>query len=172
MSDHNLQVHHLSREAFGPYGDVITTDGASSHLINNGSTRRFHDLANVEAEGAGSRILINMFRGEPFEFPVSISMMERHPLGSQAFMPLHDRPWLVVVADDDNGIPVRPIVFLVTPDDGGIRGINYAANVWHHPLISLQAQSDFLIVDRGGEGNNLEEYFFEEPYLISPIAAV
>ncbi len=172
MSDHNLQVHHLSREAFAPFGDVITTDGAESLIINNGTTTRFHDLAKVKTEGDDSRILINIFRGEPFEFPVSISMMERHPLGSQAFIPLHGWPWLAVVSEDDNGTPARPIAFLVTPDKSGYIGVNYHPNIWHHPLISLQAQSDFLVVDRGGEGNNLEEYFFDEPYLISPVAAV
>ncbi|MGI9400165.1 MAG: ureidoglycolate lyase [Rhizobiaceae bacterium] len=172
MSDHNLQVHLLTCEAFAPFGDVITTEGAENLVINNGTTTRFHDLAKVETAGESARTLINIFRGEPFDFPVTISMMERHPLGSQAFIPLHGSPWLAVVAEDDNGIPVRPIVFLVTPDKSGYIGVNYAANVWHHPLISLQAQSDFLVVDRGGDGNNLEEYFFDEPYQISPLAAV
>jgi ureidoglycolate lyase len=172
ISERNLAVHHLTRDAFAPFGDVITAAGAEHYLINNGTTTRFNDLARVELLGSGARPLINLFRGKAFELPVSISMLERHPLGSQAFIPLHDRPWLAVVARDENGVPAMPVAFLVTPDEAGQKGVNYAPNVWHHPLISLQAPGDFLVVDRGGEGNNLEEYFFDEPYVIAPLGAV
>ncbi len=90
-------------------------------------------------------------------------MMERHPLGSQSFSPLSGRPFLVVVADDDGGRPGRPQVFLARGD----QGVNYRRNVWHYPLMPLQAVSDFLVADRDGPGNNLEEYFFDEPYMIA-----
>jgi ureidoglycolate lyase len=172
MSERNLTVHQLTRDAFAPFGDVVTASGSEHYLINNGTTTRFNDLARVETLGAGARTMINLFRGLAFELPVSINMLERHPLGSQAFIPLHDRPWLVVVARDENGVPATPVAFLVTPDQDGYKGVNYAPNVWHHPLISLQASSDFLVVDRGGEGNNLEEYYFDEPYVIAPLGAV
>jgi ureidoglycolate lyase len=85
-------------------------------------------------------------------------MMERHPFGSQAFIPLERRPFLVVVAEDTDGKPARPRVFLAKPD----QGINYLKNVWHHPLLALEQKSDFLIVDRAGKEDNLEEYFFPD----------
>ncbi|MNT13540.1 Ureidoglycolate lyase [compost metagenome] len=90
-------------------------------------------------------------------------MMERHPLGSQSFSPLSSRPFLVVVAEDDGGRPARPQVFLARGD----QGVNYRRNVWHYPLMPLQTVSDFLVADREGPGNNLEEYFFDEPYMIA-----
>lgn len=141
----------LTAAAFAPFGDVVET-GADPVMINNGTTERHHDLAKVDLLGQGAHPLINIFRGQPFTSPVEITMMERHPLGSQAFMPVGDRPYLVVVAPDENGAPGDPVAFLARK-----QGVNYRANVWHHPLISLETVSDFLVVDRGGEGVNLEE---------------
>jgi len=89
-------------------------------------------------------------------------MMERHPFGSQCFVPLKGRPFLVVVAQDEGGRPGKPQVFLARGD----QGVNYRVNTWHYPLMALEEQSDFLVVDRDGPGNNLEEYFFETPYII------
>ena len=164
-----LHLQLLTRESFAPFGDIITTRGADSFLINNGTTRRFHDLARVETIGEAPRTLVNIFRGQPFAPPITIAMLERHPLGSQAFIPLHPRPWIVVVAPDIDGKPGQPQGFLVRPDEGGLIGVNYARNTWHHPLISLEDTSDFLVVDRGGEGVNLEEFFFDEPYVITSL---
>jgi len=153
-----LALEPLTKQAFAPFGDVIEVEGAKRRLINNGSTERFHDLARVEAEGTQARVLINIFRGQSFEPPIDIVMMERHPFGSQAFIPLERRPFLVVVAEDADGKPARPRVFLANGD----QGVNYLKNVWHHPLLALEQKSDFLIVDRAGKEDNLEEYFFPD----------
>ncbi|MCQ8783197.1 ureidoglycolate lyase [Mangrovibrevibacter kandeliae] len=149
-----LVVEPLTIDAFRPFGDVIEPDHAAEiKLINGGTTTRFHDVATVDVESGGGRPLISIFRGKPFAPPIGIAMLERHPLGSQAFVPLSDRPYLVVVAPDEAGRPGTPRAFLVD----GRRGVNYAAGTWHHPLLALDAVSDFLVVDRGGEGENLEE---------------
>jgi ureidoglycolate lyase len=153
-----LEVRPLTKAAFALFGDVIETEGAEMRLINNGTTERYHDLATVDVTGEGARVLVNIFRGKAFAPPIDISMLERHPLGSQAFMPLQDRPFLVVVAENEGGRPGQPVAFL----SKGSQGVNYSRNVWHHPLISLVQASDFLVVDRGGEGNNLEEFFFDD----------
>lgn len=153
-----LVVEELTKEAFAPFGDVIETAGAELRLINNGTTERYHDLARVEAVGTEARVLVNIFRGQSFEAPIEIAMMERHPFGSQAFIPLNGRPFLVVVAQDSNGEPAHPRVFLAR----GNQGVNYLRNVWHHPLLALEQESDFLVVDRGGREDNLEEYFFSD----------
>ena len=158
-----LIARPLTREAFRPFGDVIETRGADHFAINNGTTERFHDLAGVDVSGERGHVLISIFVGQPFAPPVEIRMMERHPLGSQAFMPLDNRPYLVAVAlSDENDRPQEPQFFVAAGD----QGVNYARNTWHHPLISLGAESRFLVVDRGGEGNNLEEAKYEgEGYL-------
>lgn len=152
----------LSRAAFAPFGDVIETEGAESFLINGGKCRRYHDLAGVEVAGPGARVLVNIFRGEPYEFPLPLGMVERHPLGSQAFVPLSPRPFLVVVCADDAGRPGTPRAFLTRPG----QGVNYARNTWHGVLTPIAEPQDFLVVDRGGEGDNLEEFFFAEPFEI------
>ncbi|MFD2238380.1 ureidoglycolate lyase [Aureimonas populi] len=155
----------LTADAFRPFGEVIEPDNASEiKLINNGTTTRFHDIAPVEV-GEG-RALISIFRGKPFALPLQVRMLERHPLGSQAFMPIEGRPYLVVVAPDDGGRPGAPRAFLCEGD----KGVSYARNVWHHPLVALGERSDFLVVDRGGEGVNLEEFVFDEPYSVESSA--
>lgn len=157
-----LSVERLTRESFRPFGAVIETDGAERRLINDGTTERFHALAAAEIAGSGGRAILSIFRGQPRRLPYRLTMMERHPLGSQAFFPLDNRPWLVAVAEDGDGRPGRPRVFLA----GGRQGVQYAANVWHHPLMALGAVSDFLVVDRDGPGANLQEHRYEHAFLI------
>lgn len=157
-----LTIQPLTREAFAPFGTVIEADPASMRHINGGTTERYHALAEAEAEGEDAKVIINLFRGAPRAFPYAVDMMERHPFGSQSFSPIDDRPWLVIAAEDEGGRPGRPQVFRAS----GRQGVNYRRNVWHHPLMTLGAPSDFLVVDRLGGGVNLEEFFFETPFII------
>ena len=163
MSDNIiLNLQPLIINTFAPFGDVIQTLGANNFKINNGTTTRFHDLADVQLLGKNSRALISIFRSEEFKLPIIVNMMERHPLGSQAFIPLNGRAFIVVVAEDDNGIPGQPHAFGVKGD----QGVNIHANIWHFTLTTLEADSDFLVVDRGGDGDNLQEHFFDTPYQV------
>jgi len=154
-----LAVQPLMKKAFAPFGTVLETEGAEVRMINSGNCTRFHALAAVQAWGEEARTIVSLFRAEPARLPLQLSMMERHPLGSQVFWPLSDREWLVAVAPDEDGRPGRPIVFRAT----GTQGVCYGPNVWHHPLLALGAVSDFLVVDRDGPGSNLEEAFYEAP---------
>lgn len=162
MADDFLPIEPLTHEAFAPFGEVIDTDPASRRIINGGNTERFHALAHVEAYGEDAKVIISIFRGQPRQFPFVVNMMERHPYGSQSFSPLSGRSYLVIVCEDEDGIPGKPRVFLARGD----QGVNYRANTWHHPLMALGEPSDFLVVDREGPGNNLEEYFYDIPFMI------
>lgn len=157
-----LTVERLTRDAFAPFGQVIETDGANHYPINAGNCERYHDLARVELAGVHARPLISIIHGRHYTLPLVLKMVERHPLGSQAFYPLSSHPFLVVVALDESGTPAAPRVFLTGPG----QGINIAMNTWHGVLTPLEADADFLCVDRGGDGNNLEEYVFETPWMI------
>jgi ureidoglycolate lyase len=148
-----LVIERLTREAFAPFGDVIELEGARRIPINEGTTTRFHDLAHIDVADEGGRPLLNLFRGEPRALPYEMTMLERHPLGSQALVPLTDRPYLIVVAPAGPLAPQCIRAFATR----GWQGVNYAKGVWHHPLIALQEVSDFVVVDRGGEGHNCEE---------------
>jgi ureidoglycolate lyase len=160
MND-TITVRPLTKESFGPFGEVLETEGAERRLINAGTCTRFHALATVETRGEGARAVVSLFRAEPATFPLHLSLMERHPLGSQAFWPLSNGNWLVAVAPDENGRPGAPRVFRA---HGG-QGVCYAPNVWHHPLVALGHISDFLVVDRDGPGVNLEEARYDTPLL-------
>jgi len=153
----------LSRAAFAPFGDVIDTDWDDHFPINQGKCERYHDLAKVEAEGPNARVLISIFKGTPYDFPLRLAMVERHPFGSQAFMPLSPAPFLVVVCPDAAGGPGEPHAFVTRPG----QGVSYRRNTWHGVLTPIGANQDFLVVDRGGDGNNLEEHFFAEPWTVT-----
>lgn len=157
-----VTIEPLSREAFAPFGQVIETTDANHYPINQGMTERFHDLARIELGGVHARPLISIFKGQPYRLPLKLEMVERHPLGSQAFYPLSDSPWLVIVAADEGGVPGAPRAFRPAPG----RGVNIAMNTWHGVLCPLDVQSDYLVVDRGGDGNNLQEHVFDVPWLV------
>ena len=153
-----LKIEPLTRAAFAPFGDVIELEGSRHFTINQGTTERYHDLAGIDVTAGGGRTAFNIFRGQPRGFPFKIELVERHPLGSQAFMPLNGRPYLVVVAENDaRGDPGRLRAFRAE----GLQGVNYARNVWHHPLIALDEVSDFVVIDREGPGDNCEERTLE-----------
>lgn len=156
-----LTIEPLDPDQFAPFGEVLDIRNAELRMINEGTTERYHALARTQIDTAGTAI-VSLFRGQPRSFPYRVHMMERHPLGSQAFYPLADRPWLVIVAADVNGRPGKPRAFLAH----GRQGVNYHANVWHHPLMALEQVSEFLVVDRDGEGDNLEEQAYPDAYVI------
>ncbi|MBD1557155.1 ureidoglycolate lyase [Vibrio sp. S9_S30] len=154
-----LKIEVLSKDAFAPFGEVIETDNSASFLINNGSTKRFHQLAQADTGTAGGHTIISIFEATPLDYPLPIGMLERHPLGSQAFMPLLGHPFLIVVAplgDTPNPNAIRAFI------SNGKQGVNYHKGVWHHPVLALNANDQFLVVDRSGKGNNCDEYFFPQ----------
>jgi ureidoglycolate lyase len=159
-----LKVEPLTKEAFAPFGDVIeAADSAHHYTINSGNTERYHDLANIDV-GQDGKAIVSIFRGQPRQLPFTIAIMERHPKGSQAFIPMSGRPYLVVVADKHATPTVNDLrCFLARPT----QGVNYATGVWHHPLLALHETSDFLVVDRSGPGANCDEVELEGRGVIS-----
>lgn len=144
----------LTAAAFAPFGEVIDLASARTLSINQGLTTRFHDLATVEAAGDGARVLVNVFRSTPLPLPHRVTVMERHPLGSQAFLPMGEARFLVLVAEGE--VRPDPASFALFLSDGR-QGINLARNTWHHFHMVLDAPADFVVIDRGGPGDNLEE---------------
>jgi ureidoglycolate lyase len=152
----------LTRESFAPFGDVIDFDTDGHYPINNGRCERYHALVKPEAAGPNGHVLINLFRGTPYDFPLQLTMVERHPFGSQAFIPLSPRPFIVVVSADGPDGPRTPRAFLTAPG----QGVNYPRNLWHGVLTPVGEAQDFVVVDRGGDGSNVEEFHFSHPYEI------
>jgi ureidoglycolate lyase len=154
----------LTAEAFAPFGEVIeASDRARQVPINYGYTTRFDDLARIDV-GDG-QATVSLFRALPLEPPL-LKIFERHPLGSQAFMPLSGRPYLVAVAPAGELDPARIEIFRAT----ATQGVNYAKGTWHHFLLALEAQSDFLVIDRAGADDNCDEIELspEQQILVRP----
>ncbi|MFQ3246501.1 MAG: ureidoglycolate lyase [Arenicella sp.] len=155
----------LSASSFADFGDVIEVpENAPFISINQGFTERYHDLAKVDVEQQNGRTLINIFRSTPLPLPIQITLMERHPLSSQAFVPLGNNPYLVVVAKAGEFNEAAIQVFLAQAN----QGVNYHAGTWHHFCLALHEISDFLVIDRGGEGHNCDEVLLENPFAIQP----
>lgn len=162
--DTRIIAQPLTAEAFAPFGDVLDAHGAPDFAINSGHCCRLHDRARLEFLGQGARAGISLARSRPSALPLHLTLVERHPLGSQAFLPLGPDPFLVVVAPDEDGVPGQPLAFLTRPG----QGVNYLRNTWHGVLAPLGRSGDFVIVDRiapdGDPGENLEEWVFQTPF--------
>lgn len=157
-----IQATHLTVEAFAPYGDVLEATGTPAKLINQGKCGRFHDLARLDILGENARTGISLFLSEKRTLPYRLEMVERHPLGSQAFIPMTLESFLVIVAPDEGGKPGQPLAFVTRAG----QAINFHRNTWHGVLTPLSEPGLFAVVDRIGEEANLEEHWFETPYMI------
>lgn len=155
-----VSVQPLSAVAFAAFGDVLEARGTPDKVINQGLCGRHHDLAGLDfSDGQAG---ISVFNAQARTLPVTLEMMERHPDGSQAFLPMHQTPYLVVVAPDEDGTPGTPLAFLA---EAG-QGVNYHRNIWHGVLCPLHDPGLFAVVDRIGPGANLEEHWFEQSWRI------
>jgi ureidoglycolate lyase len=154
-----MKIEPLTKAGFAPFGDVIEMEGAQHYPINQGFAERFNDLTRVDVGDVNISIVV----ANPRTQPIAITLMERHPLGSQIFYPLQDKPWLVLVCGD----PKDRASFRAFSATGR-QGVNYARNSWHHPLLVLDIESRFLVVDRKGPGANLEEILIDEIRLDLP----
>ena len=159
MSVLRLAPAPLTSAAFAPYGDVIETAGHAPRSINQGTTRRYDDLARIDVGRDEGRPLLSVFVTQPPPLPLRITMIERHPLGSQAFVPLDGADFLVVVAAQGNDPKPGDLKAFLASNG---QGVNYAPGVWHHPVIALHRETRFVVIDRGGEDANCDEHRFGE----------
>ncbi|WP_333714150.1 ureidoglycolate lyase [Yoonia sp.] len=156
-----LTLQPLTASAFAPFGDVLEIAGDPDRIINQGLCGRFHDRAVLDF-GDG-RAGISIFDAEARTLPMTLAMVERHPLGSQSFLPMTQHPFVVIVAPDAGGRPDRPLAFKTAPG----QGVNYHRNTWHGVLTPLHAPGLFAVVDRIGEGANLQEHWFDAAYTVT-----
>jgi ureidoglycolate lyase len=152
-----LAIAPLTREAFAPFGDVVEIADRPALTINQGFADRFNGLAKIDVSDAGGAAQVSIFRARQRPQPIAIELMERHPLGSQLFYPLQNEIWLVLVCSDPRAHDSYRAYLA-----NGTQGVNYAKNTWHHPLLVLHDNAQFMIVDRAGPGDNLEEYWLDQ----------
>jgi ureidoglycolate lyase len=151
-----LTPRPLSAEAFAPFGDVLDATG-DFRLINAGLCRRHHDRARLDFGDA--RAGISIFQAEARSLPYAFDLIERHPEGSQAFLPMTAHPFLVIVATSP---AATPLAFLTD----GAQGINLHRGTWHGVLTPLHAPGLFAVVDRIGPTSNLEEHRYPAPFTV------
>ncbi|HEY0213689.1 MAG TPA: ureidoglycolate lyase [Paenirhodobacter sp.] len=156
-----IKAEPLTAQAFSPFGDVLSADGAPDRLINAGLCGRYHDRAALDFSADG-RAGISIFKAQPRSLPYSFDLLERHPQGSQAFIPMTADPFLVIVAPDVAGRPGTPRAFLTRGD----QAINLHRGTWHGVLTPLHAPGLFAVIDRIGASANLEEITLSVPVTV------
>ncbi|MBI1216760.1 MAG: ureidoglycolate lyase [Alphaproteobacteria bacterium] len=158
-----IKPEPLTAKDFAPFGDVIEcSDRAEIRHINYGQTDRYHDLAALDLLGDGGRPIVSIFRSRPLPRPVAVKVMERHPLSSQAFMPLDGHPYLVLVAPKGEFDSSALKAFVAGPK----QGVNYHAGTWHHYSLALDKPCDFLVIDRAGPEKNCDEISTEDENIV------
>lgn len=149
----------VSQDAIAGLAELIDACGPPDKLINQNRCDRFHDRATLDIDG---KVGMSLFKSDVFTLPFKLDLMERHPLGSQAFVPMQQGDYLIVLAQDKNGAPDTPRAFIV----GAGQSLNIGRNVWHSVLCPLADPGLFMVVDRVNDGPNLEEHWFDEPFII------
>ena len=152
----------ITRENFTEFGDLISSEDINPIDINAGYAKRFDNLANINTSIDGGKTMVSIFSALKRNFPMRIDMMEKHPLGSQAFIPMKETTFLVFVAPKGTKPNVKKIESFIIPKQ---TGINYKPGIWHFPLISKK-NMNFLVIDRKGKGNNLVIYNFKKGKII------
>ena len=147
----DIKPKQITKENFSKFGDLISTDNVNPININDGFAKRYDDLANLNTIKDSGKTIVSIFSALKRSFPMKINMMEKHPLGSQAFIPMKETTFLSFVAPEGNKPDLNLVEAFIIPK--GL-GINYKAGIWHFPLISTE-DMNFLVVDRKGSGNNL-----------------
>ena len=152
----------ISRSNFSSYGDLISTDDINPMNINEGYAKRFDNLANLDTSKDSGKTIVSIFSALKRTFPMKIHMMEKHPLGTQAFIPMKETTFLAFVAPSGESPEIDKIQSFIIPVK---TGINYKPGIWHFPLISTE-NINFLVIDRKGSGDNLIIHKFEKEKII------
>ena len=152
----------ISRSNFSSYGDLISTDDINPMNINEGYAKRFDNLANLDTSKDSGKTIVSIFSALKRTFPMKIHMMEKHPLGTQAFIPMKETTFLAFVAPSGESPEINKIQSFIIPPK---MGINYKPGIWHFPLISTE-NINFLVIDRKGSGDNLIIHKFEKEKII------
>ena len=167
MTQPSVRIQPLTAENFAPFGEVIGCTGNDFFHINDAHTERYHCLVETEVKGE-AKVGISIFRNiKTTTLPLDIHMLERHPNGSQAFIPMQGQKFLIVVAPalNDEQPDIEKIHAFISD---GTQGVNYRVGTWHHPLLTLESPSDFAVIDRIGTGHNCDVVNFDQAVTIAP----
>ena len=152
-----IKPKKITRKNFKKFGDVISTKKIKSININDGYAKRFNDLCRINTSSKKGSTIVSIFSAKKRKFPMNIKMMEKHSLGSQAFIPMEETAFLVFVAPKGKKPNIKKLKSFIIPEQ---IGINYRPGIWHFPLISTK-NMNFLVIDRKGIGNNLVIHNFK-----------
>ncbi|WP_375056421.1 ureidoglycolate lyase [Zobellella sp. DQSA1] len=148
-----LRAQPLTAAAFAPFGEVIEAEQQHQFYINDGKALRYHDIARAEALGDSARVAISLVDVEPYALPLAVTLLEKHPRGSQAFIPLDGQPFLILAAPRGPAPGPEAVQAFIS---NGRQGVNYHTDTWHHPIVSLEGKQRFIIIDRIGQGDNCD----------------
>ncbi|SDJ30154.1 ureidoglycolate lyase [Variovorax sp. OV700] len=157
-----LAVQPLTPQAFAPYGTVIEAPAGAGRPINGGNAQRFDLVSDLQLGTANGRPMLALFRAEARRFPHQVTEMERHALGSQTFVPLGERRFVIVVAPRGAAPSPETLAAFITD---GLQGVTLAPGTWHHALLAVDA-GDFVVVERAGDAVDCDTCAFAAPAIV------
>ena len=157
-----IKAKKITKKNFSKFGQLIDTSKKNPININDGYAKRFNDLINIDTSKKNGKAIISIFKAKKRKFPMKIDMMEKHPLGSQAFIPMKETTFICFVAPSGENPDINKIQSFIVPPK---TGINYKPGIWHFPLISTE-DTNFLVIDRDGKGENLIIHKFEKENIV------
>jgi ureidoglycolate lyase len=161
----HLKPKPLTPKAFASYGEVVDIHSANKEFsMNYGLATRYYDLAEIDVEDKGGKTCISLVKSNAIVFPFNVEKMEYHPHGSQMFYPLCESPFLILVSIPDEILDTTKLELFISD---GKQGVNYHKNVWHHYLMPLNDESQFMVVDRNGNDENCVETQITEEIIVS-----
>ncbi|AGU48028.1 ureidoglycolate hydrolase AllA [Variovorax paradoxus B4] len=158
-----LAVQPLTPEAFAPYGTVLAAPAGTGRPINGGNAERFDLVGDLQLGAQGGRPMLALFRAQARRFPHEVAEMERHALGSQTFVPLGERRFVIVVAPAGEAPAAGALAAFVTD---GLQGVTLAPGTWHHALLAVDP-GDFVVVERGGDAVDCDTCALEAPMIVN-----
>ncbi len=146
-----IKPKKVSKKNFKKFGQIIDASKKKYFRINNGYAKRYDNLGKIDTSSKKGKTIVSIFSAKKRRFPMKVDMMEKHPLGSQAFVPMKETSFFVFVAPKGDKPNLKKIESFKIPKQ---TGINLNPGIWHFPLISIK-NMNFLVIDRKGKGNNL-----------------
>ena len=146
-----IKPKKVSKKNFKKFGQIIDASKKKYFRINNGYAKRYDNLGKIDTSSKKGKTIVSIFSAKKRRFPMKVDMMEKHPLGSQAFVPMKETSFFVFVAPKGDRPNLKKIESFKIPKQ---TGINLNPGIWHFPLISIK-NMNFLVIDRKGKGNNL-----------------
>ena len=149
-----LPVRPLTAEAMAPFGSVIERVPGGV-AVNGGSSQRHEAVATLDLHRDAGRGVLAVYDARARRFPFAASVLERHRLSDQVFLPLGG-PRRCVLLLAPAGVEQPQATDCVALLSNGQQGLRIAAGTWHHGLLALD-DGPWAVLERRAAAPDCDE---------------